>query len=174
MCRNRLSTRRHTLPRRVRVLFPRRQRSGFQSTLCWSRRPGASQTRFWETASPSLWLPHGHGLLLVRYVYDVKNDGTALGGPLWLSRCGGRGVRLDGGTGRGQNPRQRGEDWQLCPQLLKWSVSSGQLRDSSSLLSLPLLLLMFKSITDEMEAPAAALISAAVWAGRCPDRTRSD
>ena len=46
-------------------------------------------------------------------------------------------------------------------------------QDLFFLFSPPLLLLMFKSITDKMKAPAAALISATGWGLRCPDCTRS-
>ena len=71
------------------------------------------------------------------------------------------------GGARGDHPRA--QENHLALHSSSSTCLSVQLQNLFCLLNLPLLLLMFKTITDTMKTPAAALISATVWGLRRPD-----
>lgn len=125
-------------------------------------------------------MPKADQQLLDCRASDMKNYGAAarffLQSSPWLEEHQGhgggqgfRGVKVCRG-GEERSPQSPGKSF--SPSLLSSTCLSVQLRNLFFRLNLPLLLLMFKTITDTMKTPAAALISATVWGLRRPDCTR--
>ena len=117
-------------------------------------------------------------VLLIWKITEVLPDFFLQSSP-WLEEHQGHGgqgwkevkVCVWGGA-RGDHPRA--QENHLALHFLSSTCLSVQLRNLFCLLNLPLLLLMFKTITDTMKTPAAALISATVWGLRRPDCTRAN